>query len=74
VRLASAAGVLRTAIGRPVPPPEQPLVDAWLEPATRALGASSTAVWAEGAMLTVEAAVAEALAEGVFESEHRLRV
>ena len=65
LRLAGATSVLRAAIGRPVPPPEQPLLEAWLEPAWRALGDAAAAAWAEGANLTADAALAAALADAL---------
>jgi predicted ATPase/DNA-binding XRE family transcriptional regulator len=57
LRLAAAATALREAIGRPLPPAEQPLLASWLAPAHQAVSPQ-----AAGAALTEAQAVAEALA------------
>jgi predicted ATPase len=72
MRLAGAAGALRAVIGRPVPAPELPIVESWLEPARRALGHAAVAESAEGAKLTAEAAVVEAQAEAYAEWSREL--
>ena len=62
LRLASAADALRTAIGRPLPPAERPLLAGWLEPARLALDPDGEArAWAQGQILSEARAVADAL-------------
>jgi len=62
LRLAAAAEALRLAIGRPLPPAEQPLVAGWLAPAQSAVSADNARrARAEGEALSQAQAVAEAL-------------
>jgi predicted ATPase/transcriptional regulator with XRE-family HTH domain len=62
LRLAGAAAALRAAIGRRLPPVEQPLVAGWLAPARTALSEAAVArMWAEGEALSEAQAVAAAL-------------
>ena len=63
-RLLGAAEAIRSAASAPLPPVERPGHEATAEIARAALGeADFAAAWAEGAALTLEAAVTEALAE-----------
>jgi predicted ATPase/DNA-binding XRE family transcriptional regulator len=73
LKLAGAADGVRAAIGRPLPPPERTLVDAWLEPAWRALGDAGLAEWSEGVGLSTEAALDQALAEDLPAASLALR-
>jgi hypothetical protein len=62
LRLAAAAHALRTSIGRPVPPAEQPLLARWLAPADRAVSPECTArARSDGAALSETLALQEAL-------------
>jgi non-specific serine/threonine protein kinase len=62
LRLAGAATALRTAMRRPLPAVERPLVERWLAPARRAVGADvAAAAWVAGETLGPEQAVDEAL-------------
>jgi tetratricopeptide (TPR) repeat protein len=63
LRLAGAAATLRAAIGRPMPAPERPIVEAWLEPAWRALGEAATAAWAAGASMPLDSIAQQLLIE-----------
>ena len=62
LRLAGAAAAMRTTIGRPLPPAEQPIIRDWLEQARAALPAEDAALaWSAGSALTEAEAIAEAL-------------
>jgi predicted ATPase/transcriptional regulator with XRE-family HTH domain len=62
LRLAGAASAVRDAIGRPLPPAEQPLLAAWLAPARQAVPPDDAQrAWAEGEALSEAEAVAAAL-------------
>jgi non-specific serine/threonine protein kinase len=62
-RLLGAAEALRRAIGSPMPPVERPAFEAAARTARAALSeAAFAAAWAEGRMLPLEEAIAEALA------------
>jgi predicted ATPase/transcriptional regulator with XRE-family HTH domain len=62
LRLAAAASAVRVAIGRPLPPAEQPLLDGWLAPARQALSAEhAERAWADGWQLSEAQALATAL-------------
>jgi tetratricopeptide (TPR) repeat protein len=61
LRLTGAAHTLRAGIGRPLPPAEERVISAGLEPARQALSAeSATQAWAGGLALSETQAVAEA--------------
>jgi hypothetical protein len=62
LRLAGAAAALRRAIGRPLPPAEQPVYERWLATARAALAAeAAAAAWTAGESLSLEAAITLAL-------------
>ncbi|MDQ5854093.1 MAG: hypothetical protein M3380_18890, partial [Chloroflexota bacterium] len=62
VRLWSAAGAIREAIGAPLPPVDRPHQETALARLRTALGATTFAArWAEGRALTLEQAIAYAL-------------
>jgi predicted ATPase/transcriptional regulator with XRE-family HTH domain len=62
LRLAAAAAAVRAAIGRPLPPAEQPLLDGWLAPARQVLSAErAERARADGRQLSEARAVAIAL-------------
>ena len=63
LRLAAAAAALRLAIGRPLPPVEQPLVAASLAAARQSMSAEAAErSWREGTALSEVDSVAAALA------------
>jgi hypothetical protein len=64
LRLAGAAAALREAMDAPLPPPERAVHEQRLEPTRQALGEpAAAATWAAGQALSLEEAVAEALAD-----------
>jgi hypothetical protein len=61
--LFGAASALREALGAPLPPPDRPTYDCALESARGQLGKQAFATaWAEGQAMTLEQAIAFALA------------
>jgi hypothetical protein len=65
-RLLGAAEALRQTIGAPRPPVDRPIYEATLETTRLGLGTDAfAAAWAAGQALTLEQAVAEALADDV---------
>lgn len=62
--LAGAAAALRHALGAPQSPADQEQVERWVGPAREALGAVASTAWAAGQVMTLEQAIAYAMANG----------
>jgi hypothetical protein len=63
LQLAAAAEMHREAIANPNLPTDQKLLDAWLEPAWRALGPDADRIWQQGRRMTQPVAFALATEE-----------
>jgi predicted ATPase len=61
LRLAGAAAALRQGIGAPLTPSEQSKLEAILDSARQAMGASSSVAWLEGWTMPLEKAIEEVL-------------
>ncbi len=74
VRLGAAAAALRERIGAPLTPQGQVVLDQWLVPTRKMLGAEATTrAWASGRAMSGEAAVQLALAPTLREPNRALR-
>jgi non-specific serine/threonine protein kinase len=70
LRLAAAAANLRDQVEAALSPSAQAQLDARLEPARRLLGGDAAAAYVEGLALSLEAAIAEALAVDLADSPY----